>query len=241
MAKAEKDRREATLALDSKMQQNKASIPSSAPENMVSHEADELEPPSELCCCITGDLMDDPVTAMDGHTYERSAIEAWFARFDSAHSPTSPLTNEALPSRRLIPSHNIRSQCKTWKEKLGLDTEVVADPLAGLTNGDKSNHTAPATPRGVQRQASRSGGRGLTASEHTPSSSANRRSGSQLRATRRSTTESNGARPATLRTQRSGDGSQGSQRRVNSHNPSRPSATPPPQNRRSTARRCSAS
>lgn len=183
--------------------------------------------------------MDDPVTAMDGHTYERSAIEAWFARFDSAHSPTSPLTNEALPSRRLIPSHNIRSQCKTWKEKLGLDTEVVADPLAGLTNGDKSNHTAPAAPRAVQRQSSRSNGRGLAASEHTPSSSANRRSGSQLRANRRSTTDTNGARPTTLRSQRSGDGSQ---RRVSSNNPSRPSAaTPPPQNRRGTVRRCSAS
>lgn len=124
-------------------------MPSSAPEQMVSKdEVDDLEPPSELCCCITGDLMDDPVTAMDGHTYERTAIEAWFARFSDSQRPTSPLTNEPLPSRRLIPSHNIRSQCKTWKEKLGIaDEPEVADPLANIaaagSGGDKGKQNSP--------------------------------------------------------------------------------------------------
>jgi N-acetylneuraminic acid mutarotase len=82
----------------------------------------EEEPPDELCCCITGCLMDDPVTAMDGHTYERSAIEKWYQGFPAHEAPTSPMTNERLPSRRLIPSHNMRSQCKSWLEKVGKDS-----------------------------------------------------------------------------------------------------------------------
>lgn len=35
----------------------------------------------------------------DGITYEREAIAAWLARSD-----TSPMTNEALPSKRLQPN-----------------------------------------------------------------------------------------------------------------------------------------
>ena len=153
MARAEKERNDAMSRLESKLQKNKAQFsrtPTSAPEHLVSNDADEMEPPNELCCCITGDLMDDPVTAMDGHTYERSAIEAWFSRFSETQRPTSPLTNEPLPSRRLIPSHNIRSQCKTWKEKLGIASEVdAAGPLAtigvsgGGSNRDKIQHAAP--------------------------------------------------------------------------------------------------
>lgn len=176
VAKAEKERRDAISRLDSKLQKNKAQLsmnPTSAPEYLVSNDADELEPPSELCCCITGDLMDDPVTAMDGHTYERSAIEAWFSRFNETQRPTSPLTNEPLPSRRLIPSHNIRSQCKTWKEKLGIANEPeVADPLAnivaagGSNNREKARHPSPAR-RGPRQVENRS--RSLEISGHSVS------------------------------------------------------------------------
>lgn len=38
------------------------------------------KPPEELICSITGVLMKDPVTAVDGHTYEREAIEIWYVR-----------------------------------------------------------------------------------------------------------------------------------------------------------------
>jgi hypothetical protein len=157
VAKAEKEKKEALAKLDAvRYSSTSQQAPATAPENLVPTD-DELEPPSELCCCITGDLMDDPVTAMDGHTYERSAIEAWFARFEASQSPTSPLTNEPLPSRRLIPSHNIRSQCKTWREKLGRDTEVVVDPLANLTNGSNGGNK-------MERDSSK---RSLSSSQHS--------------------------------------------------------------------------
>ena len=60
--------------------------------------------------------MHDPVTAVDGHTYEREAIEMWFSRFKTG-KPTSTMTNQKLNSRRLVPSHNIRSQCRTWLKR----------------------------------------------------------------------------------------------------------------------------
>jgi hypothetical protein len=41
-------------------------------------------------CPIRMEIMKDPVVAADGHTYERGAIEDWFARGNSS----SPMTRE---------------------------------------------------------------------------------------------------------------------------------------------------
>jgi hypothetical protein len=48
----------------------------------------------DLRCPISLELMEDPVIALDGHTYEREAIEKWFECSNS-----SPLTNEKLDSK----------------------------------------------------------------------------------------------------------------------------------------------
>ena len=56
-----------------------------------------------LTCSISLDIMQDPVMACDGHTYERAAIEAWLSA-----SPTSPKTGEVLESTTLIPNHSVR-------------------------------------------------------------------------------------------------------------------------------------
>ena len=47
-------------------------------------------------CPITKDVMQDPVLAADGYTYERLAIEAWMER-----SNTSPITNLPLDNNTL--------------------------------------------------------------------------------------------------------------------------------------------
>ena len=44
------------------------------------------------------------MTAADGHTYERVAIEEWLA----TGSRTSPTTNEPLQSTALIPQHTVK-------------------------------------------------------------------------------------------------------------------------------------
>jgi hypothetical protein len=60
--------------------------------------------PNELMCPITLCVMTDPVLAMDGHTYERAAIERWLRT-----RRTSPRTGASLPSRQLVPNHAIRA------------------------------------------------------------------------------------------------------------------------------------
>lgn len=55
-------------------------------------------------CPITQEVMKDPVIGPDGVTYERTAIEAWFA----AGHATSPLTRQPLTGQQLIPNLALR-------------------------------------------------------------------------------------------------------------------------------------
>ena len=45
---------------------------------------------ARFLCPLTKELMRDPVSASDGHAYERGAIEAWLAKGNTK----SPMTNE---------------------------------------------------------------------------------------------------------------------------------------------------
>ena len=65
-----------------------------------------------LLCPITQTAMSDPVVALDGHTYERRAIEQWFAR----GRLTSPVTNLRLPSVALVPNHALKSAADALHE-----------------------------------------------------------------------------------------------------------------------------
>lgn len=60
--------------------------------------------PEEFECSITMEIMQDPVIAADGFSYERKAMEAWLTRCDR-----SPKTNEVLRHKILIPNHSLRS------------------------------------------------------------------------------------------------------------------------------------
>ena len=62
------------------------------------------EIPDEYLCPITQEIMVDPVIAMDGHTYERRAIEEWLET-----NNTSPMTNSPLPNKMLLPNLAVRS------------------------------------------------------------------------------------------------------------------------------------
>ena len=55
--------------------------------------------------------MNDPVVTCDGHTYERTAVEEWLQSHD-----TSPITNEQLDSKALIPNILLRSQIQAFKD-----------------------------------------------------------------------------------------------------------------------------
>ena len=68
--------------------------------------------PPELECSIMTELMVDPVVAADGQTYERHAIEAWFAKHN-----TSPVTGAELANKELYPSQTVRSLVLRFLEK----------------------------------------------------------------------------------------------------------------------------
>ena len=60
--------------------------------------------PQEFICPITGEIMEDPVSTIDGNSYERTAIERWFA----TSRITSPLTGARLGTTVLSPNLTLR-------------------------------------------------------------------------------------------------------------------------------------
>jgi len=73
----------------------------------------EASAPDEYRCPLTLELMTDPVVAMDGNTYERSAIAEWFA----VHT-TSPLTREEIQPV-LVPNMAIRKLISAHRQANG--------------------------------------------------------------------------------------------------------------------------
>ena len=69
-----------------------------------------------LVCPITQELFVEPVLAEDGHTYERSAISRWF----NTGNTRSPVTNEELEGKKLVPNHVIRKVVHHHRHSLGM-------------------------------------------------------------------------------------------------------------------------
>ena len=69
------------------------------------------EVPDDYICPITSEIMTDPVSTLDGFTYERAAITEWLRTKD-----TSPKTGTKLESKALIPNHSLRSVIRSFVE-----------------------------------------------------------------------------------------------------------------------------
>jgi len=67
--------------------------------------------PDECFCPITQEIMEDPVIAQDGHTYERQAIKRWL----DMGKRISPKTGARLLSTELTPNHTMRSLIQDLK------------------------------------------------------------------------------------------------------------------------------
>jgi hypothetical protein len=68
----------------------------------------------DLKCPITKEIMREPVTASDGHNYEREAI-----RVHLMTSSVSPMTSNYMINKTLIPNHGISERIKnSWAEKI---------------------------------------------------------------------------------------------------------------------------
>lgn len=60
-----------------------------------------------MSSCVTPllqELINDPVVASDGYTYEKAAIQAWLTSHD-----VSPVTQHKLPHKELVPNLTMRS------------------------------------------------------------------------------------------------------------------------------------
>ena len=101
----------------------------------------EEPPPYNFLCPITQDLMVDPVSLLDGFSYEREAITAWLEEHD-----TSPSSGLRLDQKLIIPNHGLRGAIDEWNER-----QASARNASLLAPGD-----TPFTLRRMQ-SAARSG------------------------------------------------------------------------------------
>ena len=69
-----------------------------------------MEPPR---CPITLDFMRDPVSDCNGHTYERSAITAWYAMHN-----TSPVTGATVFNKNLTPNYVVKQLMEEYYKGL---------------------------------------------------------------------------------------------------------------------------
>lgn len=72
-----------------------------------------LEPLQSFYCPITRDVMVDPVETSSGQTFERSAIEKWFADGNKL----CPLTMTSLDTSVLRPNKTLRQSIEEWKDR----------------------------------------------------------------------------------------------------------------------------
>ena len=86
-----------------------------APSDPVAAPASEGGVPENLCCPISMEIMEQPVLAADGFTYDRHAIEAWLARGKT----TSPTTGAPLAHTMLTPNHLVKSMIAEYQESKG--------------------------------------------------------------------------------------------------------------------------
>ncbi|CAF4804041.1 unnamed protein product [Rotaria sp. Silwood1] len=86
-----------------------------------------------LICPLTLQLFNEPVTAEDGHTYERKAITEWITQHG-----TSPITKKFLSINRLTPNYAIKDAVEAFKQQQAqsniLPSVSIADANA---NADK--------------------------------------------------------------------------------------------------------
>ena len=115
-------------------------------------------------CPITQECFVDPVIAEDGNTYEKKSILTWF----HCGKTRSPVTNEIMKSRNLIPNRNISAMALAHREKLGRMVLQICQQIRKQDgrcddNGDRLNALLDAGADPAMRDTS---GKGETPLHH---------------------------------------------------------------------------
>lgn len=88
-------------------------------ENIINY--DDI--PYDFICCISQEIMTDPVKTVDNHIYDRSSIEKWLLS-----SSKSPLTGLDLNSKNLEPCKELRQQIEKFAQ-LKIDKKYKKENL----------------------------------------------------------------------------------------------------------------
>ncbi len=91
-------------------------------------------------CPIRLNMMTHPVFAADGHAYEKSQIERWFAKHGG--KTKSPMTNEPLAHRDLVENHTLKSIVREMVETQMRQLREAAGAGAAGAAGSKRQRAA---------------------------------------------------------------------------------------------------
>ncbi|KAK7826974.1 u-box domain-containing protein 43 [Quercus suber] len=96
-----------------------------------------LEPLQSFYCPITRDVMEDPVETSSGQTFERRAIEKWFADGNKL----CPLTMTSLNTSVLRPNKTLRQSIEEWKDRNTMITIGSIKPKLNSEEEDEVLHS----------------------------------------------------------------------------------------------------
>ncbi|KAG2486634.1 hypothetical protein HYH03_014690 [Edaphochlamys debaryana] len=82
-----------------------------AAEDRAAAAAEAGLPPPKYVCPITMSVMDDPVTAADGNSYERSALEMWF----ELGNDEFPGSGVKITSMEFTPNPELKAEIAKWR------------------------------------------------------------------------------------------------------------------------------
>jgi hypothetical protein len=92
-----------------------------------------------LVCPLTLEMMENPVLAMDGFTYERSAIEAFFRHTKhSGQLLTSPMSRRVLESERLLPNRALKAVIEARK-RMRMNVRAPSRPFSRQNSQNASD------------------------------------------------------------------------------------------------------
>jgi hypothetical protein len=99
--------------------------------------------PGHFLCPISLAIMTDPVTAVDGYTYDRASITQALQ-----NDPRSPMTRDPIPMTAqilLIPNLTLRGEMTAWWEDLQRTKKAAAAAAAAATAATAKRNTAGKT------------------------------------------------------------------------------------------------
>lgn len=99
----------------------------------------EVEEPQEYVCIITQELMENPVIAEDGYSYEKEAIQRWMRE----HRNQSPMTRQVMDPNKLIDNRNLKDAIETYKAQLALQNTSVEERREERAINNSSMYSSP--------------------------------------------------------------------------------------------------